>query len=319
MLLPPLLLSLVLVARTDPPGDNLRKPSAIAPSLPALTLGEENKLDGLIDRFIQADTGKLKGADGQKAMRDFDALGQEAIPALIRGLNKAAGIEHSCPTLVIGRKLSRMLLASKDVELLEFARDNIGAGVGRSSHAGSLNDLRLQCMLRRNSLIRLGVAATGPRPVKGLTTVELTRAASTEKGPRLKQVLNELETRRGPEVLTTLLGATRESDRELRSYALDLVDRHLTRQTVDVVRQKLADDDAEIRKAGIRAGVRKPALVGDVIDRLDDAQTEVREEAHAALVKLARGQDFGPRADAEAGDRRIAQQRWRTWWERQKQ
>ncbi len=95
MLLPSLLLGLVLADPSPSTKDAPRKASAIAPSLPALTIEEENKLDELIDRFIQADTGKLKGDAGKKAIRDFEGLGREAIPALIRGLNKAAGIEHS--------------------------------------------------------------------------------------------------------------------------------------------------------------------------------------------------------------------------------
>ena len=320
MLLPSLLLGLVLADPSPSTKDAPRKASAIAPSLPALTLEEENKLDELIDRFIQADTGKLKGDAGKKAIRDFEGLGREAIPALIRGLNKAAGIEHSCPTLMISRKLTKMLLTSNDPELLEFARDNIGAGVGRSMHSGNLNDLRVQCMLRKNALARLGVTGTpvGPKPVTSLTTVELVKAADSAKGSRLKQVLTELEKRRGAEVLTVLAVKMKESDRDVRTLAQELVDRHLGRQKPDVIRAKLADDDAEIRKASIRVAVRKPELVGDVIARLDDALTDVREEAHSSLVKLAKGKDFGPRGDADAGERQKAQERWRTWWQSQK-
>jgi hypothetical protein len=316
MLLPPLLLALVLGAPPTADKDSPPKPSGIAPSLPALTIAEEDRLDEIIDRFIQADTGKLRGPDGQKAMKEFDSLGKEAIPALIRGLNRAADIDHSCPTLVITRKLMKMLLASNDVELLDYARENIGAGVVRSRHAGSLNDLRVQCMLRKNALVRLGVAAS--RPVASLTTTELAKSASSEKGARQKQVLTELETRRGPEVLTTLTGVANSAEPELRTFALDLVDRHLSRQTAPALKQKLTDDNVQIRKAGIRVAVRTPALVGDVIDRLDDEQSEVREEAHAALVKLAKGQDFGPSSAAEAGERQKAQKQWRTWWESQK-
>jgi len=318
MLLHTLLLALVLA---DPPAatkETPAKPSGIAPSVPALTSEEEDRQDAIINRFIRADVGQLRGADYQKARREFDALGTEAIAALIRGLNKAAEIDHSCPTLVIRTKLTKLLRASRDVELLEYARENIGAGVKQSYHAGSLNDLRVQCMLRKSYLYRSGLAATGPKPVKNLTTAELARAIESEKGVRQKQVLNELEMRRGPEVLTALLGAASSGDRELRGFAMELVDRHLARQTNAVLREKLADGDAETRKASIRVAVRKPALVGDVIDRLDDAQSEVREEAHAALVKLSKGKDFGPRADAEASDRQKAQQSWRTWWDSQK-
>ena len=48
-----------------------RDPSPFAPSLPKLTPDEEKKLDAVVDRFIEADTGKLKEADAERAMEDF--------------------------------------------------------------------------------------------------------------------------------------------------------------------------------------------------------------------------------------------------------
>src|SRR5262245_61458582 len=97
-----------------------RKPGAIAPSLPALQSEEEAKLDDIIDRFILADTGRLKGPEGRRAVTEFEALKSEAIPSLIRGINKAAKINHSCPVLMISKKLNRLLMASEDPILLEF-------------------------------------------------------------------------------------------------------------------------------------------------------------------------------------------------------
>ena len=291
MLLPPMLLALVLGAPPTADKEAPPRASGVAPSLPALTIKEEDRLDEIIDRFIQADIGKLRGPDGQKAVKDFDTLGTESIPALIRGLNRAAELDHSCPTLVIKRKLMKMLLASQDLELLDYARENIGAGVVRSSHAGSLNDLRVQLMLRKNALVRLG--STGPKPVASLTTTELVRSASSEKGVRQKQVLTELATRRGAEALTTLTGLANSAEPEMRTFALDLVERNLSRQSAAVIKERLTDANVDVRKASIRVASRTPALVGEVIDLLDDGLSEVREEAHAALVKLARGRISG--------------------------
>src|SRR6516165_8158602 len=119
-------MTLVLVLHAAPPksSDQPRKPSGIAPSLKALTDEEEQKLDEIIDRFIEQDTGKLKGEEGKKAKKEFEKLGRDAIPALIRGLNRAAAIQHSCPVLVIAKKLNKLLASSDDLELLEFAREN---------------------------------------------------------------------------------------------------------------------------------------------------------------------------------------------------
>ena len=69
----------------------------MAPSLPELTDKEEAELDRIIDRFIQADTGKIAGSEARKAMDDFKELGPEATFALLRGFNKSAHIDHKLP------------------------------------------------------------------------------------------------------------------------------------------------------------------------------------------------------------------------------
>ncbi|HMF13550.1 MAG TPA: hypothetical protein VKE94_14625, partial [Gemmataceae bacterium] len=101
-----LVLTLALFAASDSP-DSKEKPkhSPYAPSLPYLTKEEEEKLDEVIDRFMLYDIGRLQGEDARKALKDFKDLGPEAIPALVRGLNRAAKIEHSCPVVVIAQKL----------------------------------------------------------------------------------------------------------------------------------------------------------------------------------------------------------------------
>jgi hypothetical protein len=292
-------------AGPEPAAEKPRKASSIAPCLPALTSAEEDRLDEVIDRFIQYDTGKLRGSEGLKALREFEALGIEAIPALIRGLNRAAEIEHSCPVLVISRKLHKMLMASKDVELLEFAHDEIGAGVTRSSHARPLADMRAQYMLRRNALLREQRSA--PKGLASLSVAQLVRAADSEKGPRLRQVLVELQTRQSPEVMPTLATATTHADKEIGRLAVDLLDKNLSRQPVAEQRKALTSDNSEIRKAAIRSAIRNPVLVPDVINRLNDDQTEVREVAHTALVKLNQGRDLGMETET-----------WQTWWQRQR-
>jgi hypothetical protein len=139
---------------TAQPETTPRKRNPFAPSLPELTEEEEAKLDGIIDRFIQYDSGQLRGPDARMARDEFQKLGPEATFALIRGLNKAAAIDHSCPAVTIGRKLSTILRSSKDRELLQYARENIGAGVERSKHQAVINDLKLNCALRQGALDR---------------------------------------------------------------------------------------------------------------------------------------------------------------------
>jgi hypothetical protein len=314
--------TLLLLTLAAPPGegnpgkDPPRRPSAIAPSLPALTREEEDGLDEAVERFIKSDIGLLRGQDAREAVHDFEALGPEAIPALIRGLNRAAAIQHSCPAVVIAKKLRRMFLASDDEELLEFARDNIGAGVGRTRHASVLQDLRFACMLRKNALARM---PRGPRAARAMTTAELAEAAGSAQGPRLRQVLVELEQRRGRDVLDGLVTATSNSDRATGQFARDLLDRHLGGQKPGFVQEKLKDEQPEVRRAAARVvAARMPRLAGDLIDLLTDERADVRGEAHQALVRLSGGQDFGPPADASRDQFEEAQKKWRDWWRRQR-
>jgi hypothetical protein len=159
MNLAPLVLALLFLTADDSgKTETPRKPNPVAPSLPLLSDEEETKLDKVIDRFIQYDTGKLKGAEAKQALSDFQKLGPAAIPALLRGLNKAAELNNSCPAVVIGKKLQRMLNRSNDVQLLEYARETIGTGTVAPRHQGFLRELRVSCTLRKRAVIDSGQA-----------------------------------------------------------------------------------------------------------------------------------------------------------------
>ncbi len=288
------------------------KHSPYGPSLPYLTKEEEDKLDEIVDRFMLYDIGRLGGVEGARALKAFRDLGPEAIPSLVRGLNRAATIEHSCPVVVIAQKLGRLLAASDDEELLEYVKDNIGSGVGRTRHAGVLTDLRVGVAQRRNAVIRRA-ASSGPKSPRAMSVSELADAASSDRGARLKSILTELEKRRGDEVMPALAAATESYEDDIKKLGRDLLDRNLARQTEAVVKDKLNDRVLEIRMAAIRVAARKPRLTGDLIELLGDDKTEVRAAAHEALVKLNRGQDLGPSGD---GKEKIAdaQAKWRRWW-----
>ena len=300
-------------ALDDPPP---RKPNPLAPSLPLLTADEEDQLDKVIDRFMLFDTGQLKGDEGKEALRAFEKLGPEAIPALIRGINRAAVMENSCPTLVMAKKLSRMLAASDDQDLLDFAHDNIAAGVERSRHMNVLQDLRVMCMLRRNALARLE-ERTGVKPPRKMTTAELADAASRDRGSRLQQELMELGQRKGPEVLTGLIAAAGNSDKEGRQTALDLMVSHIAGQGIEFVQKELKDDQADARRAAARSAAKFPSLIGDLIPLLADPEADVAAAAHQSLVKATGGQDFGP-ASMRKGDIEAAQQKWQAWWDKER-
>jgi len=154
-------LLLLVVGQELSPEESPRKLNPLAPSLPLLTKEEERKLDDIVDKFIEYDIGNLPGPEGKAAFKAFHNLGPEATFALIRGLNKSAKIDHSCPALTIARKLSGILRTSNDGRLLEYARENVGAGVERSKHMDAIKDVRMTATTRKNLLLR-----TGPRELR---------------------------------------------------------------------------------------------------------------------------------------------------------
>lgn len=320
------LLTLALVT-AGPAGSKYadRERHPLAPSLPLLTEKEQVAIEGVIDRFIEYDIGKLKGAAAAKAIAAFKALGPEAIPALLEGLNKAANLEDSCPAVLIAKKLAQMLSASNDPELLQFAREMIGVGVTARRHTVVLKDLKITCQLRRAALQRAELAknggavkGAGGKAPRSMTVAELASAAGSERGPRLKQVLSELATRKGPQVLEALGTAAGSYDKEVQRHARNLLQKHLTRASGAAVKAKLKDDRAEVRAAAARnIGARGLRYGAELIDLLSDSEADVRQAARRALVRLSRGQDYGPEPGASDDDVAVAVRDWRAWWTKQ--
>ena len=297
--------ALVLMALLAPTAAPRRV--AMAPSLPPLTREEEDKLDDIVRRFTQADIGALRGEAGRRAAKEFDALGREAVPALLRGLNRVASLKHSCPVLMISKKLNRLLAGSQDPVLLEFARDELQAGAKQAPHGGTLQDLRVRLMLRRNSLERFPPPAAEwyeKIPLEGLV-----RLARAERGARRTAALKQLARRDGREALLALA--------RFGKPATGLLEANLARQSMSAVREAMGDKQPDLRKAAIRIAAAKDAeLVWNILDRLGDDRADVRAEARAALKKMAGGEDFGPAARASKGEQDEAKRKWRAWWEK---
>ncbi|HEX5446783.1 MAG TPA: hypothetical protein VFW87_23395 [Pirellulales bacterium] len=96
----------------------------------------------VVDRFIEADLGRLTRPQADLAKHDFDRLTPAAIPSLVYGLNKSAKIHASCPVAVLTFKLDMALRKNRDPELLQYALDNLGEGVPDTApHAERLRTL----------------------------------------------------------------------------------------------------------------------------------------------------------------------------------
>jgi hypothetical protein len=330
------LISLALLLQAAPAADNApRKPHPLVPSLPLLPREEEDRLDDIVNRFIQFDLGQLGGAEGLKAQAEFQKLGPEAFFALVRGFNRALAIEGSCPAVIIARKLMTILRATNDPALLDFARENLGVGVARTPHGGVLKDLKMVALLRMRSIGK-GNAAPGTDPnegkivirprqpgdgkMGGLSTLELAQAAKTAKGDKLKDILTEMEKRTGETPIAVLAAATGANvESEIRYLALELLLKNLGRQSESTIKEKLKDTRPEVRSAAAWVVAdRKLAFGEELIQMLSDKDLDVGQAARQALNRLAGGDtDYGPNRGAMDAERAAAIRQWQEWWAKQ--
>jgi hypothetical protein len=317
-------LTLVLFAADDgaSPAETPRKPNPFAPSLRLLTEEEETQLDRVIDRFIQFDTGQLRGQEGKKAVSEFHKLGPDAIPALIRGINRAAKIEASCPAVTIGRKLATLLRVSRDPELLQFASENIGAGITQSRHMGVLRELRVMCNMRKSNMppvtaLRATLPTLGPRIVSASQL--LLEAADLPPGPRRSQLTANLDASASKDIVNDLGAVAGDgSNQKTQQLAREFLEQLLARQSATELKAKLQDDQVEVRIAAARVvGQRKLHFETELIDLLSEDNGDACQAARRALAELNPGTDFGPDRNAGVIDRAETVTKWRAWLAKQ--
>lgn len=284
----------------------------LAPSIPLLSREETKRIDEVIDRFILYDIGKLKGADAKKAVEDFNRLGPEAIFQLIDGFNRAADMESSCPCVLIGRKISLILNSSKDVHLLAFAKENLGAGVTARRHLAVVKDLKLAAQLRRTFVVsRFGEAPPFPstRGPLGIRSAEDLAEQIKAKGPKAKSAMEELGRRNDPKVLEILGG----SDDPM---AHAILQKWVAKQPAKGIGPLLNHPLAPVRLAAAQQAGKQKALGGELIKLLEDSDPAVVQAARASLVQISGGLDHGPVPMAGPQEYRKSIERWRSWWEK---
>jgi hypothetical protein len=90
--------------------------------------------------------------------------------------------------------------------------------------------------------------------------------------------------------------------------------RALARESADTIMAKLSDEQPLVRFLAAHAAAHKRLAVEDkLIHLLTDPYPQVREAARQGLVRLSRGNDFGPAPNASS--KQIAQsiEGWRLW------
>lgn len=286
--------------------------SPIAPSLPKLTEEQEARLDAIVDKFILFDTGRLPGQQGQKAKADFQALKLESVPALLRGLQKASKIDHSCPVALISQKLKSLLLTSNDSELLDFARDEISSAIEDSRHGPILRDLRARVTIARNKAIVENPPV--PKWLREMPVIKMLDALKRNESPSLLQAMaKELARRTDKESLLALAEFAYCPYREINQPSGELLIKRLKQLNDYEILGFLVNPTPAVKLGALKYLQESSAMpkYADVIALLDDANSEVRQMARKTLMKWAPGKDFGPDEKADVEARRRSMKEWR--------
>jgi hypothetical protein len=154
----------------------------------------------------------------------------------------------------------------------------------------------------------------GPPPADaevGRLSDELVKAGAGQQ----EQALRKLRDGKGTVYTEALAHAIHRLDGPVKEKARDALADRLARMTAATLRDKLGEDDAEVRRAAALACAMKEerAHVGRLIELLQDPEAPVARAAHAALKSLT-GQDLGPPRDAGKEDVARAVAAWKDWW-----
>jgi HEAT repeat protein len=112
-----------------------------------------------------------------------------------------------------------------------------------------------------------------------------------------------------------LLEAIPKLEGDINKKAREALADCMSRMTSATIRERLGDDDPEMRRAAALAAAMKEdtSHVPKLIELLDDSETSVSRAAYAALKSLS-GKDFGPTRDASEAARAEAVAAWKAWW-----
>jgi HEAT repeat protein len=102
---------------------------------------------------------------------------------------------------------------------------------------------------------------------------------------------------------------------DAQRQARNALTQRLTRMSEGELRDKLQDDNVEVRRAAALACGRKKARehIADLLQLLDDPERDVIQSARVVLTELT-GKDFGPASDAGRQGRADAAAAWNRWW-----
>ncbi len=294
--------------------------------------------DQIVEDFIQFDIGNVRDpALAERYRARFNALrAEEAVPALVRGLNRATRMRYSCPITEISGKLKSILHETQNSDVGTYVLRNLELrDVGQyNHHIRGLHDSAEKQVMRvktksgaEHALKRKGQEDQQRMAyVPGMKLTDLairdsaaTRAGTDDRknggasgpGDLGKSSVAELFRKlgEGPSQAVLL--------NELHRRASQGEDKEIIKQSEAFLKcLKEGDDAAQESAARLLGLIRCQQAVPQLIDALENSHTQVRSAAATALARITR-QLFGPGDTATPEERKQAVARWREWWSRQ--
>jgi hypothetical protein len=163
------------------------------------------------------------------------------------------------------------------------------------------------------------VPATAPEQTVEAQAARLSADLLKSPADRQEKMLTEFTNAKGVAYTQAIATAIPKLPANTQGKARDALAERLMRMTAATLRERLKDDDPEMRIAAARACAGKDELchVPDLIAMLDDSQPRVARAARTALKYLANGKDFGPSLEATPAQRAKAIEEWMKWWKAQ--
>jgi hypothetical protein len=128
------------------------------------------------------------------------------------------------------------------------------------------------------------------------------------------QVLEKLRDSKGGVYSAALADAIPRLAGAVKNKAREALAERFTRMTANTLKDKLDDNEPEVRRAAVLAcGMKEDkTFIPRLIDLLQDKEPAVMRAAHAALKSLT-SEDFGPAAESSPADLKKAVDAWKAW------
>ena len=328
-------------------------------SRPAKDQAEDPQHDQIVEEFIQYDIGNVRDPRAIERIKGrFNGLQtDDAVPALVRGLNRSTRMRASCPITAIAGKLRSILSNSKDAELGTYVLQNLELRdvPGYTQHIRGVFDSAEKQVVRvkgkeyLNQQLQRRSEEDQQRLayVPGLKLTDLaprnTAAARAENGGTANgRSANDTRPAAGQSNGRRTAAASVTPPDLRRLSIAELVDRLNDKASQPVTLEELhrrasgsdgkevaqhaapiakvlkdGDDKARESAARLLGLVRSESAVPQLIDALEDSNPSVRSAVSTSLTRITR-QLFGPKDKASPEETREATARWRDWWSRQK-